>query len=193
MWRRLCRARRGKSGPISAREFDVVYESRAGLIKLLHRLELEYHKPEVIGRKLDAEKQRAFIETYNDLLNSLGPDEARAVRGRGASNARGATRGLLAPAGENLAIEQTSGSQRLNIHGAIDLRPGKTAMIDVETVDAASTIRLLEAIEAMYPLLVMIHVFLDNARYHHAKLVRNGWSSRGAASRCISFPPIARI
>jgi len=40
-------------------------------------------------------------------------------------------------------------------------------MIDVETVDAASTIRLLTAIEAMYPLLATIHVFLDNARYHH--------------------------
>jgi hypothetical protein len=41
-------------------------------------------------------------------------------------------------------------------------------MIDVETVDAASTITLLEAIEALYQLLVLIHVFLDNARYHHA-------------------------
>jgi transposase len=42
--------------------FGVVYESRAGLVALLHRLGLEYHRPEVIGRKLDAEKQRAFIE-----------------------------------------------------------------------------------------------------------------------------------
>jgi hypothetical protein len=39
------------------------------------------------------------------------------------------------------------------------------------TVDAVSTIRLLESIEALYPLLVLIHVFLDNARYHHARLV----------------------
>jgi hypothetical protein len=35
-----------------------------------------------------------------------------------------------------------------------------------------STIRLLEAIEAAYPLLAMIYVFLDNANYHHAKLVQ---------------------
>jgi len=33
---------------------------------------LEYHKPEVIGRKLDTEKQQAFIEAYEKLLNSLG-------------------------------------------------------------------------------------------------------------------------
>jgi transposase len=36
---------------------------------------------------------------------------------------------------------------------------------------------LLESIEALYPLLVCIHVFLDNARYHRAKLVQE-WLSR---------------
>ena len=30
-----------------------------------------YHKPSVIPRKLDEEKQRAFIESYDNLLNSL--------------------------------------------------------------------------------------------------------------------------
>ena len=45
-------------------EFGLVYESRSGLIALLHRLGLEYHKPDVIPRKLDEEKQKAFIESY---------------------------------------------------------------------------------------------------------------------------------
>jgi hypothetical protein len=62
-------------GAFIAREFGIVYESRAGLIALLHRLGLEYHKPEVIGRKLDTEKQKAFIAAYENLLNLLGPDE----------------------------------------------------------------------------------------------------------------------
>src|SRR5208282_5649498 len=158
-------------GAFIRREFGVEYESRSGLIKLVHRLGLEYQKPEVIGRHLDEAKQRAFIDAYDKLLNSLSPDEA--VLFVDAVHPTHATRpvGCWALAKEKLAIEQTSGRQRLNIHGAIDLETGKTAMIDVETVDAASTIRLLETIEAMYPLLVMIHVFLDNARYHHAKLV----------------------
>ena len=51
-------------------------------------------------------------------------------------------------------------------------------MIEALTIDAASTIRLLQSIEALYPMLALIHVFLDNARYHHAKLVRNGWPCR---------------
>jgi hypothetical protein len=50
-------------------------------------------------------------------------------------------------------------------------------MIEVETVDAASTIQLLESIKALYPILVLIDVFLDNARYHQAKLARD-WLAR---------------
>src|ERR1700683_3274524 len=58
-----------------AKEFGLVYESRSGLIALLHRLGLEYHKPEVISRKLDPKTQKAFIASYKDLLNSKGDDE----------------------------------------------------------------------------------------------------------------------
>lgn len=63
-------------GAYVAQEFGVVYESRSGLIKLLHRLGLEYRTPEVIGRRLDADKQQAFIATYEKLPNSPGQDEA---------------------------------------------------------------------------------------------------------------------
>ena len=45
-----------------------------------------------------------------------------------------------------LAIEQTSGRQRIIIHGAIDLETGQTHMIEVESVDAQSTIKLLASI-----------------------------------------------
>ena len=187
-------------GAYIEKEFGAVYESRSGLIAMLHRLGLEYVKPETIGRKLDPEKQKAFIEGYEKLLNSLGPDEA--VLFMDAVHPTHAARpvGCWAPAKENLAIEQTSGRQRLNIHGAVDLETGKTAMIDVETVDAASTIRLLEAVEAMYPLLALIHVFLDNARYHHAVLVQEWLAQPGRRIRlhfipayCPHLNPIERL
>jgi len=187
-------------GAYIEKEFGVIYESRSGLIALLHRLGLEYVKPETIGRKLDPAKQKAFIETYHNVLNSLGPDEA--VLFVDAVHPTHAARpvGCWAPAQEDLAIEQTSGRQRLNIHGAVDLETGKTAMIDVETVDAASTIRLLQAIEAMYPLLALIHVFLDNARYHHAALVQEWLAQPGRRIRlhfipayCPHLNPIERL
>ncbi len=187
-------------GAFIERDFGVVYESRAGLIALLHRLGLEYHKPEVIGRKLDAEKQRAFIESYEKLLNALGPDEA--VLFVDAVHPTHAARpvGCWAPKEENLAIEQTSGRQRINVHGAIDLETGQTRMIEAETIDAASTIRLLEALEALYPLLAIIHVYLDNARYHHAKLVQDWLAQPGRRIKlhfipayCPHLNPIERL
>jgi transposase len=175
------------------KEFGLVYESRSGLIALLHRLGLEYHKPDAIPRKLDEAKQKAFIESYDNLLNSLADNEA--VLFADAVHPTHAARpaGCWAPSQEKLAIEQTSGRQRINIHGAIDLETGQTRMIEGETVDAASTIKLLESIEALYPLLVLIHVFLDNARYHHAKLVREMARPAGvpdqAAFRTALLPP----
>src|SRR5664279_5427963 len=71
--------------------------------------------------------------------------------------------GCWAPKDTPIAIAQTSGRQRLNIHGAIDLETGQTRMLDVVTVNAVSTIMLLTAIEAMYPGKRMIHLFLYNA------------------------------
>jgi transposase len=170
------------------KEFGLVYESRSGLIALLHRLGLEYHKPDIIPRKLNKEKQQAFIESYDNLLNSLADNEA--VLFADAVHPTHAARpaGCWAPSHEKLAIEQTSGRERINIHGAIDLATGQTRMIEVITVDAVSTIRLLESIEALYPMLVLIHVFLDNARYHHAKLVQQ-WLARPGCRIKLHFIP----
>ena len=99
-----------------------------------------------------------------------------------------------------MAITQSSGRDRLNIHGAIDLETGNTRMLDVLVVNAASTIMLLMAIEAMYPGKRLIHVFLDNARYHHAKLVQQ-WLARSECrirlhfipSYCPHLDPIERL
>src|SRR6266481_1200749 len=175
-------------GAFIAREFGLVYESRSGLIALLHRLGLAYHKPHVIARKLDQAKQKAFIASYEKLLNSLGDDEA--VLFADAVHPTHAARpaGCWAPKQETLAIEQTSGRERINIHGAIELASGQTRMIEVVTVDAVSTIRLLESIEALYPLLALIHVFLDNARYHHARLVQE-WLARPGCRIKLHFIP----
>jgi transposase len=155
----------------------------------LHRLWLEYHKPSVIPRKLDKDKQKAFIESYDNLLNSLADNEA--VLFADAVHPTHAARpaGCWAPSQEKLAIEQTSGRQRINIHGAIDLQTGQTRMIEALTIDAASTIRLLQSIEALYPMLVLIHVFLDNARYHHAKLVREWLAQPGRRIKLHFIPP----
>src|SRR5580704_7507245 len=68
--------------------------------------------------------------------------------------------GCWAPKDTPVAVEQTSGRQRLNIHAAIDLETGRTRMIEAATVNAISMIMLLRAIEAMYPGKRLIHLFV---------------------------------
>jgi transposase len=170
------------------KECGIEYEGRSGLIALLHRLGMEHRKPKAVSRKLDPEKQVAFIKAYEDLLNHLDADEA--VLFADAVHPTHAVRpvGCWAPKDIPIAVVQTSGRQRLNIHGAVDLETGKTRMLEVATVDAASTIMLLMAIEAMYPGKRMIHLFLDNARYHHAKLVQ-AWLARPGCRIKLHFIP----
>ena len=56
--------------------------------------------------------------------------------------------------------------------------------VAAERVDAASTIVLLDKLEAGNPGNKRIHVIADNARHHHARLVRH-WPER--ADRRIRF------
>ena len=73
-------------------------------------------------------------------------------------------------------------------------------MIEALTIDAASTIRLLQSIQALYPMLALIHGFLDNARYHHAKLVQEWLALPGRRIKlhfiptyCPHLNPIERL
>ena len=66
-------------------------------------------------------------------------------------------------------------------------------MIEALTIDAASTIRLLQSTpEALHPMLALIHVFLDNARYHHAKLVQEWMAQPGRRIKLHFIPTYAR-
>src|SRR5271169_3545000 len=178
----------GQVGAWIARECGIDYQTRSGLIALLHRLDMEHRKPKAISRKLDPAKQAAFIKEYEALMNRIEADEA--VVFADAVHPTHAVRpvGCWGPKDVPVAVEQNSGRDRLNIHGAIDLETGQTVMKDVLTVDALSTIMLLTAIEAIYPGMRFVHVFLDNARYHHAKLVQ-AWLARPDCRIKLHFVP----
>ena len=100
--------------------------------------------------------------------------------------------GRWLPRGQRCAIDVTSGRERLNLHGAIDLETGLTRIKEVQTVDAQSSIDLFASLERAYQTMSRIHVFLDNARYHHAEPSRTGCNSQGGASSCTSCRPTAR-
>lgn len=175
-------------GAFIAVKFDIDYQSRSGLITLLHRLGMEHRRPQSVARKLDPARQAAFIASYEKLLNQLGGDEVVLFGDAVHPTHQARPVGCWAPREANIALERTTGRQNLNIHGTIDLETGRTVMLEAVDVDAISTIRLLEAVEHAYPNKRRIHLFVDNARYHHARLVQE-WLARPGRRIKLRFIP----
>lgn len=159
----------------------------------MHRLGLAYQKPKIIPRNLDVKKQQGFIAKYEELLNSL--TEAEAVLFVDAVHPTYATRpvGCWAPKEEALAIEQTSGRQRIKFMALSIWKLAKLGSLKLKVLMLAqSTVRLFESIEYYYPYKQRLHVFLDNARYHHARIVSE-WLSRPSCRITLNLShPIVR-
>ena len=119
------------------RECGIDYQTRSGLIALLHRLghgtpQAQSDFPQAGSSKTDGlhqgAKQMAFIKEYDALMNRIDADEA--VVFADAVHPTHAVRpvGCWGPKDVPVAVEQSSGRDRLNIHGAIDLETGQTVM-----------------------------------------------------------------
>jgi transposase len=186
-------------GQFIKERFGVDY-GRSGIIKLMNRIGFDWKKPVAVASKIDVETQQKFIDAHEDLRNSLGPDEAVVYVDAVHPTHQAKPAGRWLPRGLRCALPSASGRDRLNLHGAIDLETGQTRIMDVQTVDAQSTIALFEALERSNSTMSRIHVFLDNARYHHAKVVQDWMQQPGrrivlhfVPSYCPHLNPIERL
>jgi transposase len=170
--------------------YGVTY-SHSGCIKLMHRLGFEYKRPESLPAQADEAEQAAFIAAYEGLLRGLADDEAvyfaDAVHPEYQSRpAHGWVR-----TGDKVALRRTSGRQRINLHGALNLENFHCPLVQAERINAASTIALFEKLEAANPDKRRIHVIADNARYHHAVLVRQWLATPGCRIKLVFLPAYA--
>jgi transposase len=146
--------------------------SRSGAIKLMARLGFVYKKPKLLPLKAKEGEQREFIRKYNALCNKMMADETivfgDAVHPEHQSRpAHGWFLRETRP-----AIPATSGRKRINIHGMLNLETFQFQFVESEKINAETTRQLLQKLERAYPLKRIIHVFLDNAKYHHAKVLQ---------------------
>jgi len=174
-------------GQFILKRFGLDY-GRSGLIKLMNRIGFDWKKPETVSGKIDAETQRKFIAAHEDLRNSLGPDETIVYVDAVHPTHQAKPAGRWLPRGQRCALDVTSGRERLNLHGAIDLETGQTRIKEVQTVDAQSSIDLFASLEHAYSTMSRIHVFLDNARYHHARAVQD-WLQQPGRRIVLHFVP----
>lgn len=152
--------------------YGVVY-SVIGVSKLLHRLGFSYKKPKIIPGKVDLLKQKAFLKTYEETKANLGPNDRMYFLDatHPQHNTQPSYGWILKGKAHDKYIKTNSGRQRLNLNGALNFKD-KTAIVREEaTINAQAMISLLEAMGTKQKG-GRVYVILDNAKHHHALLVR---------------------
>ena len=184
---RFCRSTVEIRAHIAA-AFNLSY-SHSGCIKLLARLGFEYRKPKALPRVADAATQEKFIAFYENLLNSLGTDEAVYFADAVHPEYQSKPAFGWVKKGANPALKTTSGRGRVNIHGALNLENFDAPFVAPITVDGQSAVQLLAKIEAGNPGKRTIHVIWDNALYHKGPDVRAFLSRKNCRIHLIQLPP----
>jgi len=146
--------------------------SKPGAIKLLGRLGFIYKKPKLLPLQASPEAQEKFIAGYEDLCTDLPADEAIVFADAVHPEHQSRPAYGWFPKDRQPVLAANSGRRRMNIHAALNLETFQFQHVEALKINADSTLRLLKKIETTYPDKRYIHVFLDNARYHHARALK---------------------
>ena len=154
-----------------AQTFGLNYTA-SGMRDLLHRLGYEYKKPKCVPGNPDRDAQEIFVEQYEAFMEEKPADTEvffiDAVHPE--HNAQPAYGWMKR--GERQVLKTNSGRQRLNLHGAINAETYEITVIESDTVNADSTIQLIEVLDQKYFLAKKIILIADNAKYHYSKKVQ---------------------
>jgi transposase len=168
--------------------FAVTY-SDSGAKRLLRRLGCSYHKASGFLFKAKRDKQGEWVKKYEEHKGRVGRtlrryfiDGVPPVWGQESLF----TCWLLR--GQRLEVPVGSGRKRLNILGAycpddheyLDWRSSR------ENLTARSVIALFERMRAKHPEVKVFVIYLDNAKYHHAVLVKE-WVGRVRLEEGVEF------
>ena len=150
--------------------FNVKYTTN-GVLALLNRMGFVYKKPVLTPCKADVEKQKEFVAEYRELKNNLSEnDQIYFVDGVHPQHNSIAGYGWI-KRGQTKHLKTNNGRQRVNINGAINLETKQVIYVEDERINAQTMIALLlQILEAQKE--GKIHIILDNARYYHAKIVK---------------------
>lgn len=144
----------------------------SGITAVLHRLGYVYKKAKLEPGKHPApEVQEAFVEKYENIKKNK--EEGAVIYFMDATHPRhNPVIGCgWIKRGQDYPIRSNTGRQRLNINGAINVQALSAEIRFDETIDAASTIALLQQLEQANPTAPLIIVFCDNAGYYKSKAV----------------------
>lgn len=140
----------------------------SGMTKWLHRQGFSYKKPKATPAKADLEKQAAFIEYYENLLNSLNEDEpVEFGDGVHPTMATKVTYGWIRQGRKHeKPISTTASRTRLNLMGSINLETMEVTIGSYETIDSRAMEQHFKKLREKYPDAPKIHLILDRGSYN---------------------------
>jgi transposase len=143
----------------------------AGMSHWLRRHNFSYKKPAVVPGKADKEQQKRWLAEYERLRQGLPEDETICFTDgvHPTHNVQPAYGWIKV--GVRKEIPANTGRGRLNLSGIIDVISHNVLVAEDTTLNADSTIRFFQKVEAAYPTKTKIHIFCDNASYYRNKAV----------------------
>ncbi len=163
--------------------------SLIGVTKLLHRMGFTYKKPKIVPGNVSVVLQQEFLKQYEAIKETLGQkDHIYFSDATHPTHNTKSSYGWIKKGKKNdVYIKSNTGRKRLNILGALNIQDKTAVVIEEETVNAQAVIHLLDAVAKKQPH-GKIYFVLDNAKYHHARIVNN-WFLHHTRFKRIFLPP----
>jgi transposase len=174
------------------KRFSIPY-SRSGMIKLLARLGFEYKKPKALPRLPTVQAQQAFVAEYSRLLSRLEANDQVVFLDAVYPEYQSRPAHGWIKKGDRVAILRMAGRQRLNLHGALNLESGLCQIVEGETVNTETTIRLFSRLLSAYPGAGKSMFSSTMPDTTMPRRLRHGWSSTDKGSISGSCRPTRPI
>jgi transposase len=146
--------------------------SISGLQKLLNRIGFSYQTIHKLPGKCPIDAQKEWVENFENKLATKSPDEVILfVDGVHPTHDTKYSK-IWTQKGKPRYIESNTGRERLNICGVYNVDNQELISIDELTINAEAIIKLLHKVIAKYPSNKIITIYLDNAKYHKNKQVK---------------------
>lgn len=145
--------------------------SVSGMTNWLSRNGFTFHKPCGVPAKADSTAQEAHITAYEALKRSMSDDDHLVfMDGVHPTHAVRLSHGWI-KRGERKEIPTNGSQKRINILGALDLEKMALHAKEYQTINSEAIIAFLTHLLGMMPR-GMVHVILDQARYHTCREVK---------------------
>lgn len=153
-------------------QFNIIY-SESGVQSLLNSLGFSYKQLTLFPSKSDITKQKEFQKKYKKLKeNLLENDVILFMDGVHPQHNTRATKAWI-QAGSQKYLKTNTGRKRINLNGLYNPENQDVIIREDDTINADSNIELFKTAKEQYKDAENIYIIADNARYNHAKRLKN--------------------